>query len=115
MLFARYYLAVPWVIPVVFQLPTALVLSLLARPTVREERVQAVCLAADASGSTAVGQRLAHDAYAALMMDYSRTLARCVTARGGLALPPHGERLCGALGRWLTRSAPNCPTAVHCL
>src|SRR6185503_8624959 len=90
-LFALYYLFIPWIISVTVQLPTALILGLLARPTVREERVQAVCLAADASGPTAVGQKLAHDAYAKLMMDYGGTLARCVTARGGLALPPHGD------------------------
>ena len=100
-LFARSYLIVPLVIPVAVQLPTALILGLLARPIVREERVQAVCLAADASGSTAIGQRLMHDAYAALMMDYSRTLARCVTRRGGLALPPHGD---GFVSLWVLHS-----------
>jgi len=99
-LFTRSYLIVPLVIPVAVQLPTALILGLLARPIVREERVQAVCLAADASGSTAIGQRLMHDAYAALMMDYSRTLARCVTTRGGLALPPHGD---GFVSLWVLR------------
>jgi adenylate cyclase len=59
-----------------------------------------VCLAADASGSTAVGQRLPHDAYAALMTDYSRALARCATTRGGLALPPHGD---GFVSLWVLR------------
>jgi adenylate cyclase len=97
-LFARYYLIVPWVIPVTVQLPAALILGLLVRPTVREERVQAVCLAADASGSTAVGQRLAHDAYAVLITEYNRVLGRCVTSRGGLALAPHGD---GFVSLWV--------------
>ena len=103
-LFARSYLIVPLVIPVAVQLPTALILGLLARPIVREEQVHAVCLAADAGGSTAVGQRLTHDAYAALMMDYSRTLAGCVTMRGGVALPPHGD---GFVSLWVLRSHVN--------
>ena len=97
-LFARFYVIVPLVIPLAVQLPTALILGLLARPTVREERVQAVCVAADAGGSTAVGQRLPHSAYAMLMTEYNRALARCVTARRGLALAPHGD---GFVSLWI--------------
>ena len=97
-LFLRSYVTVPVVIPLLAQLPGALILGLLTRPTVRTERVQAVCVVADAAGSTALGQRLPHNAYAALMAEYIRTLARCVTARGGLALAPHGD---GFVSLWL--------------
>ena len=45
-----------------------------------------------------MGQRLPHDAYASLMGEYIRTLARCVTARGGLALAPHGD---GFVSLWI--------------
>lgn len=97
-LFARSYVIVPVVIPLLAQLPAALILGLLARPAVRTEQVQAVCAAADAAGSTALGQRLPHDAYASLMGEYIRTLQRCVTARGGLALAPNGD---GFVSLWI--------------
>lgn len=97
-LFARYHLIVPLVVPLVVQFPVALILALLARPTVREERVHAVCVVADAAGSTAVGQRLPHGTYAALMTEYTRVLSQCVTARGGLPLAPHGD---GFASLWL--------------
>jgi adenylate cyclase len=100
-LFARFYVLVPIVIPLAVQLPTALILGLLVRPAVHEEQVQAVCVAADAGGSTAIGQRLPHSAYAALMTEYNRALARCVTTRGGLALPPHGD---GFVSLWVVGS-----------
>jgi adenylate cyclase len=97
-LFARVYVIVPIVIPLAVQLPTALILGLLVRPAVHEEQVQTVCVAADAGGSTAIGQQLPHGAYAVLMTEYNRVLARCVTTRGGLALPPHGD---GFVSLWV--------------
>ena len=97
-LFARFYMIVPIVIPLAVQLPTALILGLLVRPAVHDEQVQAVCVAADAAGSTAMGQRLPHNAYASLMGEYIRTLAQCVTARGGLALAPQGD---GFVSLWI--------------
>ena len=97
-LFARFYLIVPIVVPLAVQLPAALILGLLVRPVVHVDQVRAVCLVADAGGSTAVGQRLPHDAYALLMTEYNRVLARCVTTSGGLALPPHGD---GFASLWL--------------
>jgi adenylate cyclase len=100
-LFASYHLIVPLIVPLAMQFPEALILALLARPTVREERVHAVCVVADAAGSTAVGQRLPHDAYAALMTGYSHVLSRCVTARGGLPLAPHGD---GFASLWLLKA-----------
>ena len=100
-LFARYHLIVPLVVPLAVQFPGALILALLARPVVREESVHAVCVVADAAGSTAVGQRLPHDAYAALMTEYTRALSQCVTARGGLALAPHGD---GFASLWLLQA-----------
>lgn len=89
-LFARSYLTVPIVVPLAVQVPAALILGLLVRPSVHEETVRAVCLAADAGGSTAVGQRLVHDVYARLMTEYNRVLAG-VASHGGVALPPHGD------------------------
>ena len=97
-LFARAYVTAPIVTPIAIQLPIALLLALLVRPVVHEERAHAVCLVADAGGSTAVGQRLPHDAYAQLMMDYNETLARCVRSRGGLALAPQGD---GFVSLWI--------------
>jgi adenylate cyclase len=98
LLFTRADLVLPIVVPVAVQVPAALVLGLLVRPFVHEQEVRAVCLVADASGSTAVGQRLAHDAYARLMTEYTQTLARAVTERGGLALAPQGD---GFLSLWV--------------
>ena len=97
-LFAVFHLIVPLVVPLTVQLPAALILGLLARPVVHEEQVQAVCLVTDATGSTAVGQRLSHDAYAALMTEYNRVLAACAAARDGLALAPHGD---GFVSLWV--------------
>ena len=90
-LFAYAHVIIPVAIPLAVQFPTALILGLLIRPVVHREQVEAVCLAADAGGSTAVGQRLPHGPYAELMTEYNRTLANCVTSRDGLALPPHGD------------------------
>jgi adenylate cyclase len=98
LLFARDYVIVPIVVPLAAQFPAALVLGLVARAFVHEEQVQAICLAADAGGSTAIGQRLPHDEYARLMFDYNRTLVGCVIARGGLALSPHGD---GFISLWI--------------
>jgi adenylate cyclase len=85
------YTIVPIVIPLAVQLPMALILGLLVRPVVHEEQLNVVCLVADAGGSTAVGQRLPHGAYAKLMTEYNRVLVRSVTSRGGFALAPNGD------------------------
>jgi adenylate cyclase len=69
---------------------------------IHEEQVHAVCLVTDATGSTAVGQRLSHGAYARLMTDYNRVLAECVAARGGLPLAPHGD---GFVSLWVVKGA----------
>jgi class 3 adenylate cyclase len=100
-LFAREHVIVPLVVPVAIQLPAALVLSLLVRAAVHRQHVQAVCLVADAGGSTALGQRLPHDAYVELMTGYNRMLARRVAARGGLALAPQGD---GFVSLWVLPS-----------
>jgi adenylate cyclase len=98
LLFAVFHVVVPIVIPLAVQLPAALIVGLLVRPVIHEEQVHAVCLVTDATGSTAVGQRLSHGAYAKLMTEYNRVLAECVAARGGLALAPHGD---GFVSLWV--------------
>jgi class 3 adenylate cyclase len=55
--------------------------------------VRAVCLATDAGGSTAVGQRLAHGPYAQLMDEYRQMLLQVVRQHGGEPVPPEGDGL----------------------
>ncbi len=56
--FREYYLVLPIVVPLLVQLPVAVVLGLLAPPAAHREEVRAVCLATDAGGSTALGQHM---------------------------------------------------------
>lgn len=104
-LFRDYYLIVPLLVPLAMQLPLAVLVSLLAPPVVHETQVTAICLATDAAGSTALGQRLPHREYAQLMNDYIDALSQPVWAHGGVALPPEGD---GFIGLWCTntRSGP---------
>ena len=102
LLFARFRVIVPVVIPVAVQLPAAVILGLVIRPVVHVERLTAVCMAADAGGSTAMGQRLPHTDYAQLMIEYNRVLVDCVTAHRGLVLPPEGD---GFVSFWILRQA----------
>jgi adenylate cyclase len=93
LVFRSYYEVLPVVVPVLVQLPVALVLGLLAPPVRHRQQVHAVCLATDAGGSTAVGQRLPHSEYAQLMEDYRQLLVKAVVAHGGDPIPPEGDGL----------------------
>jgi adenylate cyclase len=99
--FRQYQLALPLLVPIAVQLPAALILSLLAPPARHEEQIRAVCLAADASGSTALGQRLTHGRYAAVMAAYHETLAQVVRRWGGEIVPPEGD---GFVALWCAAS-----------
>jgi adenylate cyclase len=57
--------------------------------------MRAVCIATDAEGSTAVGQRLSNEDYARLIRDYHEALTRPVWNRGGAALAPEGDGFAG--------------------
>ena len=94
-LFRNNHFAIPLVIPVAIQFPTALILGLLVPPTRYQEQVKAVCLATDAEGSTAVGQRLSNEEYARLIRDYHEALTQPVLKRGGAALAPEGDGFAG--------------------
>jgi adenylate cyclase len=91
--FSEYYVVLPVVVPLAVQLPAALVLGLLAPPARHSEQVRAVCLATDAGGSTAVGQRLPHGPYARLMDEYLQMLLQVVRQHGGEPVPPEGDGL----------------------
>ena len=91
--FSEYYVVLPVVVPLAVQLPAALVLGLLAPPARHSEQVRAVCLATDAGGSTAVGQRLPHGPYAQLMDEYRQMLLQVVRQHGGEPVPPEGDGL----------------------
>ena len=89
--FQTMYVVWPLVVPLAMQLPLALILGLLVRPAEYEEQVEAICLATDAAGSTAIGQRLSHGRYARLMNEYNEALRAPVIARGGATLEPQGD------------------------
>jgi adenylate cyclase len=110
LLFANHNLSVPLVIPVAVEFPAALILGLLVPPTRYREQVKAVCLATDAEGSTAVGQRLPNEEYARLLSEYNQTLARPVWLRGGAALAPEGD---GFVGLWVSRLAAASPDDIE--
>ena len=107
-LFRSFDLAIPLVVPLAIQFPIALVLGLLTRPTAYREQLEAVCLAVDAQGSTAIGQRLSHERYARLLTECTAALAGPPVARGAAVLPPEGD---GFIGLWLARN----PTATSSL
>ena len=86
------------------QFPAALIFGLLVPPVRYQEQVKAVCLATDAEGSTAVGQRLSNADFARLLGEYNQALARPVWLHGGAALAPEGD---GFIGLWCsTRAVP---------
>lgn len=97
LLFRYFTLSIPLIVPLAVQLPAALIVGLLAAPVRYQEQVVAVCLATDADGSTAVGQRLSNAAFASLLGEYNRVLARPVWLHGGTALNPEGD---GFIGLW---------------
>ena len=90
----------PLVVPLGLQVPVALVLALLVPPARRREEVRAVCLATDAAGSTAVGQRMPHGEYARLMDHYRQTLLAVVQTHEGEPVPPVGD---GFVSVWRCR------------
>jgi adenylate cyclase len=89
--FERWQVALPLIVPLAIQLPSALILGLIVRPAEYEDDVEAVCLATDAADSTALGQRLPHDRYARLLDEYNRALCGPVRSRGGSTLEPQGD------------------------
>jgi adenylate cyclase len=97
--FETLYLVLPFVVPLAIQLPLALILGLVVRPHEHVEHVEAVCLATDAAGSTAIGQQLSHPRYARLMNEYNEALRAPVIARGGATLEPQGD---GFVCLWCT-------------
>jgi adenylate cyclase len=101
-LFRENNFIIPLVIPVAIQMPTALILGLLAPPTHYQEQVKAVCLATDAEGSTALGQRLSNEEYSRLLHDYNQQLSRPVWLHGGSPLAPEGD---GFVGVWCSNPA----------
>jgi len=110
-LFRDAYLIVPLVIPLAIQLPAALILGLLM-PAIRyEDQVRAVCLATDAEGSTALGQRLSNREYAALLRDYNHALVKPVVIRGGTPLDPQGD---GFVSVWCSASRSNGDVDAEC-
>jgi adenylate cyclase len=100
-LFWSSYLIVPLVIPLAIQLPVALILGLLMPPIRYEDQVRAVCLATDAEGSTALGQRLSNREYAALLRDYNQALVKPALIHGGTPLDPQGD---GFISVWCSAS-----------
>jgi adenylate cyclase len=97
LLFRHFNVSIPLIVPVAVQLPAAMILGLLVPPIHYQEQVKAVCLATDADGSTAVGQRLSNAEFARLLGEYNRVLARPVWLHGGTALGPEGD---GFIGLW---------------
>jgi adenylate cyclase len=100
-LFRNAYVIVPLLIPLAIQLPAALILGLLMPPIRYEDQVTAVCVATDAEGSTALGQRLSNREYAALLRDYNQALVKPVLIRGGTPLDPQGD---GFVSVWCSAS-----------
>jgi adenylate cyclase len=98
--FLQSQVLLPLVVPVAVQVPAALILALLAPAARHREQVYAVCLATDAAGSTAIGQRLPHGPYAHLMTSYHRALSSVVAVGGGEPLPPQGD---GFIALWWVR------------
>jgi adenylate cyclase len=96
-LFRDHNFIIPLVIPVMVQVPTALIFGLLAPPTRYQEQVKAVCLATDAEGSTALGQRLSNEEYSRLLYEYNQQLSKPVWLHGGSPLAPEGD---GFIGVW---------------
>ena len=103
-LFSRFHIAVPLIVPLAVQLPFALILGLIVPPAQYEHQIEAVCLATDAAGSTAIGQQLPHDRYAHLLAEYNDALTQPVRARGGAILEPQGD---GFVCLWYLSAARN--------
>jgi adenylate cyclase len=110
-LFTSAYVILPLVIPLAIQLPVALILGLLMPPIRYEDQVKAVCVATDAEGSTALGQRLSNREYAALLRDYNHALVKPVLIRGGTPLDPQGD---GFVSVWCSGSGSHDEVDAEC-
>jgi adenylate cyclase len=101
--FARLDSVWPLAIPLLVQLPVALVVSLVLSAPPRAETVRCVCLLTDAHGSTPLSERLRAFVYGRLMRSYHDALSRPVGTRRGEALSPSGD---GRLYIWRASGTP---------
>jgi adenylate cyclase len=106
--FRAAHVLLPSVVPLALQIPVALVIGLVVRPHVVRQQAEAVCLAADAAGSTALGQQMGHEDYASLMRRYHEALLVPIRQHGGEPLPPQGD---GFVAVWTIQGASTNPSA----
>jgi adenylate cyclase len=98
--FSRFDLILPLAIPILFQLPVALIVALAMGPTKYVEEAYAVCLVTDGVGSTAIGEKVSHASYSRLLCSYQDDIDGRVLKRGGIPMSPEGD---GRLCVWLRR------------
>jgi len=98
--FSRFDLILPLAIPILFQLPLALMVALAMGPTNYVEKAYAICLVTDGVGSTAIGEKVSHTSYSRLLCSYQDDIDGRVLKRGGIPMSPEGD---GRLCVWLRR------------
>ena len=98
--FSSFDLILPLAIPILFQLPVALMVALAMGPTNYVQEAYAICLVTDGVGSTAIGQKVSHASYSRLLCSYQDDIDVRVLKRGGIPIAPEGD---GRLCVWLRR------------
>jgi adenylate cyclase len=98
--FSRFDLILPLAIPMLFQLPVALMVALVMGPTKYVEEAYAICLVTDGVGSTAIGDKVSHASYSRLLCSYQDDIDGRILKRGGIPMSPEGD---GRLCVWLRR------------
>ena len=97
--FSRFDLILPLAIPLLFQLPVALIVALSMPAAKHEQKAWAICLITDAANSTEVSVRLGHARFSRLMFDYQTQVCSSLVRRHGAPLAPQGD---GQLCIWLS-------------
>jgi adenylate cyclase len=96
--FASFDVILPLAIPLLFQLPVALIGALATAPAKHKGEAWAICLITDVENSTEIGQRLGHARFSQLLFEYEKQICRRVTRRRGVPLGSQGD---GLLCVWL--------------
>ena len=99
LLFSRLDLVLPLAIPLLFQLPLALIVALSMAPAKHEQKAWAICLITDAANSTELSVRLGHARFSRLMFDYQNQICTSLVKQHGAPLTPQGD---GQLCVWLS-------------
>jgi adenylate cyclase len=107
--FSRFNLVLPLAVPLLVQLPLALIVALAMPPLKHSDRAWAICLVTDAESSTLRGHQIGHSKSSQLLFEYQDEICGRLLSRGGTPLNPKGD---GMLCVWLRQNTGNVDDAT---